>query len=230
MPSFDMAHRYALPVVFVAVVTVGVKSESIEQTDAGSLDDPTIPWIKHLRKCQQGVFSIKADFIQERLHRLEPTEKKMRGVVKVRRGGRVRLEYFKPERRLIVSDGKTLWAFDPSEKTAIKSKASKSLLLRLFAFFVDTDNEDAFHARHLGGALKPGAGSAAIELVPKTRDPIVASIVLTLEEPAPCVKRVLVVDNSGAVIRITLENIRTNPGLGRKLFTFIPPQGTKIVH
>ncbi len=228
-----MTRPFTLLVAFTLISALNWEGRSSEPVDGGAdkgnSGDPASLWLMHVRKCQSGVFSIQADFIQERLHRLNPIDKPMKGTVKARRGGRVRLEYSKPVQRLLVSDGMFLWAFDKKDKTAIRSRADGSLLLRLFELFVDTGQGTDFIARHLGGALQPGDGPAAVELVPMSRDPVVSSIVLTLEESCPCLRRVLVIDHSGAVIRVTLDHIRTNVGLVRKLFTFTPPPGAKIL-
>ncbi len=215
--------------VVIAVVVTAGKRDSKDLTDAGTSDEAADTWLKHIRKCQRGIFSIRANFTQEHLRRLGPKEKPDTGIVKVRRGGRVRLRYDKPSRRLIVSDGNTLWAFSPSSKTVIQSSARGSLMPRLLNYFLGDEPGDSFVARHLGGATSPKDGSSAIELVPKKRDTVIAKVVLTLRQACPCVQRVLVVDHTGAVIRVTLDNIRTNVGLKKSLFTFKPPRGTKIV-
>ncbi len=172
---------------------------------------------------------MQASFVQERLHKLEPRGEVMKGVVKLRRGGRIRVAYSEPARQLIISDGQALWAFDPGQKTAMQGRTAHSLLPRLFGFLLDDGERDSFVARHLGGDPQPGSGKAAVQLLPRSRDPIVASLVLTLEKKCPCVSRVLVVDHAGVVTRITLARVRTNLGFGQKLFVFKPPPGVKIV-
>ncbi|MCP4678064.1 MAG: outer membrane lipoprotein carrier protein LolA [Deltaproteobacteria bacterium] len=215
--------------IAIGIVIFAGKSDSENLADAGAFDEPVTLWLDHIRTCRSGVFSIQANFTQELLRRLGPKEKPDTGIVKVRRGGRVRLRYDKPSRRLIVSDGNTLWAYDPASKTVIKGSAGRSLMPRLFNYFLDDEPGDSFVARHLGGAVHPEDGSAAIELVPKERDPVIAKVVLTLRQECPCVQRVLAIDHTGAVIRVTLDKIRTNIGLGKNLFTFKPPPGTSII-
>ncbi len=222
----DLPPRLLTALLFFIAATVGHAQES---TDGGLPDDPAKEWIAHLRKCQRGVSGLQASFVQERLHKLETHSEVMKGVVKLRRGGRIRVAYSEPVRRLIVSDGHALWAFDPGQKTAVEGRAAHSLLPRLFGFFLDDGERDSFVARHLGGDTQPGSGKAAVQLVPRNRDPIVASFVLTLENKCPGVSRVLVEDHAGVVTRVTLSKIRTNLGFGQKVFVFKPPPGVKIV-
>ena len=196
--------------------------------DAGPADKAASHWLKRLRECQKGVFSIRADFVQERFHKLRPSPEKMVGVAEVRRGGRVRLKYLKPTGKTITSDGEVLWAYDQEERTAYKSDAKKSLINRIFGFILD-DGGDAFSSRLLGGETQTGKGPVAIELSGRVEDPAVKKVVLTLDEPCPLITRVLVVDHTGAVTRITLSNIETNVKLGKRRFIFRPPRGTSVV-
>jgi outer membrane lipoprotein carrier protein len=196
--------------------------------DAGAVDDQAAQWIETLRACHESVFSIQADFVQERFDKLNSEGEEMEGIVLVRRGGLVRLDYQKPERRVIVSDGVTLWAFDKAERTAVRDDVKNSLLTRVFGFVLG-EGEDAFLVRRLGGADKPGQGPVVLELVPRAEDAFVESVALSLDCPCPCVKRVLVVDRTGAVIRVTLSNVRTNVKVGKGRFKFAPPRGVKII-
>ncbi len=202
---------------------------SKEPVDGGMDDQRADRWLNHARVCQKGVFSLEAVFVQELKHRLEPVQEKMTGKVQVRRGGRIRIEYQKPKNRLVVSDGKTVWAYDSEAKTAITGRARDFVLHRLFGFLLYEESRDGFLISHLGGGAGPEDGRGAIQLVPKSKDPMVKSVVLTLEKSCPCLKRILIEDVTGAVIRVTFDNIRINAAIGAKRFTFRPPPGTKII-
>jgi outer membrane lipoprotein-sorting protein len=104
------------------------------------------------------------------------------------------------------------------------------MLPKLLNFFVEDSDPSVFTPRYLGGDSFPKTGArAAIELVPKNRDRYIESIILTVIEPCPAVTRVLVVENKGAVIRVSLSNIQTNESIATHRFVFVPPKGTNIV-
>ncbi len=221
-------HRVAVGLILVVALTA--HGQWSVAHDAGLMDETAEEWLGHVRNCLKDVFSIRARFIQETKHKLaHPVTDELRGIVEVRRGGRVRLEYKTPARRLLVTDGKTMWAFDPAAKTVITGSPGHSALSGVFALLVDGMDNTAFTASHIGGATKVGDGLAVIELVPSVRDPLVKSIVLTLDKECPCIKRVMIADHAGAVIRVTLENLRLNVGIGARRFRFVPPPGIRVV-
>jgi len=214
----------------IQAMLVWVSAEAwSDAPDAGTELDPVDEWLRHARACQKGVFSLKARFTQDLKHPLKPVHEEMTGTVEVRRGWRIRIAYETPKRRLIVSDGNAVWAYDPEAKIAIIDRPKGSVLYHLFKFLIYEKNLDRFSSTHLGGARRPQTGKAAIQFIPKKNDPIVKSVVLTLNATCPPLTRILLEDVTGAVIRVTLDSIRTNVPLGAKRFTFKPPSGTKII-
>ena len=186
-------------------------------------------WLKHMRGCLKKVFSIKAKFVQEHRAKHRAEDEKWEGVLEVRRGGRYRLTYKLPDKRLVVSDGETIWAYDREAKTAYSSPAGETVLDDLLALLVGKETEHAVEVRFLGGSGHPDEGVAAIELVPSRNHPFLSSIVLTLEKACPAIRRILVTHHDGSVTRVTLSDIKTNVGMGKRRFMFKPPGGTRVV-
>ncbi len=186
--------------------------------------------MNHARACLDGIFSMEADFTHEIIHRLGNRGATMSGQVQLRRGGRMRLEYSDPEGHLLISDGVNLQSYNPSTKTVIQGSARTDSVISAFDFVLDGGEAKAFDVSFLGGAATPKDGaSGVISLVPKKHNPLVARVLVTMSPTCPPVKRVTIVDRAGTAIRITLENIRTNVGLGKARFQFTPPRGAKVV-
>ena len=212
------------------IFVIGLALCLTEALGAEEPHDPTATWLKHVRRCVRKVFSLRADFVQEiKYKRDHPEGDVLRGVVEVRRGGRYRLTYKLPEKRLVVCDGQNIWSFDKPTKTAYSASVEGTVLDEALGLLTGDENEVAFLARYLGGASCPDQGKAAIELLPRNKDALVASIIVTLNNQCPCIQRILVVDHAGSVMRLTLNNIETNVGLGKRRFLFKPPKGTKII-
>ncbi len=196
----------------------------------GTGKDPIEAWLDHGRGCLDGVFSLAADFTQETIHVLGGDMEVMEGTVQLRRGKRIRLEYKKPQRLLVVSDGKVVRAWRPETRTVIEGSSRKDMVALAFGFVLGEQEEEAFDTRFVGGDAEPVEGSrGVIELVPRTPIPLVERILLTMEGSCPSVSRVVLIDRAGTATRFTLTNVKTNTGIGHKRFIFKPPKGAKII-
>jgi outer membrane lipoprotein-sorting protein len=223
----DYGRNILILFVFILFLSPGEVSAS----DTSSPDEAAEVWLKHVRRCLRKIFSFRADFVQEIKYKREhPKAEVFRGVVEVRRGGRYRLTYKEPQKRVVVCDGRTIWSFDRPSKTAITTSVDRTLLDEALGLLVGEETETAFMVRHLGGARIPEDGRAAIELLPRSKDALIAKVVVTLNKKCPCIERILVVDHTGAVMRIDLDRIETNVGIGKRRFIFRPPKGATIVN
>jgi outer membrane lipoprotein carrier protein len=218
----------AATAVCLALAPIG--STGADEPDAGPADDPTSAWLDRARSCLDGVRSLEADFTQEVLHRLGEAPETMQGKLRLRRGGRVRLDYSSPRRLLLVSDGTTVRSWDPESRTVYEGRARDGFLTRVLRFAVDLPVEKGLAAHWLGGAADPdGGGLAVVELRPASPTPLAERIVLTLDGRCPALRRISIIDRAGTATRLTLSNRRTNTGVGAGWFVFTPPKGAEII-
>jgi outer membrane lipoprotein-sorting protein len=191
--------------------------------------DGATAWMAHLRSCLGRVFSIRAEFVQERWQKLHGVRDEWRGTLEVKRGGRYRITYVAPNPRLLVSDGTRSWAYIRSAKVAYSSPEGDATWTRIAGFLVGDEVKKAFNSSLLTGASQPAEGLGAVELTPREKDPFLASLVLVLDNRCPCIRRLLVTHHDGSVTRVTLSEVRFNVGIGKRRFTFTPPRGTRVV-
>jgi outer membrane lipoprotein-sorting protein len=192
--------------------------------------DPTARWLAHARDCLRGKFSLEADFTLEQLHPLGGALPVEEGTVQLRRGGRLRLEYRTPRRRLLVSDGDTIRAYDPQAKVVYESPARRGPLPLAFAFALEAGAADRFTARWIGGAADPdGDSPGVIELLPAAPNPLASRVLLTLAPGCPSLVRITVIDQADVAHRITLANQRFNRGIGARRFRLTVPPGVRVV-
>lgn len=149
-----------------------------------------------------------------------------RGVVSVKRPGRMRWEYKHPEPKLFVSDGRTFYFYVPADKQVIVAKQ---------------DDE-----RSLAGRLLSGKGGLLDEFEPTLEEPLeegVLRLKLTPRRQQPDVERafvdvepsgrirsILLEDMQGNRTRFRFENVRENTGLPDRLFRFEVPPGVEVIH
>lgn len=148
-----------------------------------------------------------------------------RGVVSVKRPGRMRWEYKDPEPKLFVSDGKSFYFYVPADRQVIVSEqdARHSLAARLlsgqgglmdeFTATLETPEEE--------GVLR-------LQLVPRQPQADLERAIVDAE-PGGRIRSVLIEDMQGNRTRFRFEDVRENTGLPERLFRFDPPRAVEVV-
>ena len=148
-----------------------------------------------------------------------------RGIVMVKRPGRMRWEYKDPEAKLFISDGRTFYFYVPADRQVIVS---------------EQDTERSLAARLLsgkGGLLEEfdvsldepvDEGVLRVKLVPRREQPDVERAFLDVE-PSGRIRSILLDDVQGNRTRFRFEGLRENTGLADRLFRFEVPAGVEVV-
>lgn len=145
------------------------------------------------------------------------------GVLKLKRPGRMRWEYQKPEQKLFVSDGKTWYFYVPSERqVVVKEQAgdrrAPALLLAGGSI-----------AQQFAPALEvDAAGRPRLRLRPRAPDPELDRVYVDLDA-SDRITGLEVHDAQGNVSRFRFEELRENRGLADELFRFRVPQGVEVI-
>jgi len=169
--------------------------------------------------------SFSAEFSEE-IATVGAPKRKRQGTVSFRKPGRMRWEFRDPEKQTIVSDGETLYSYDPDLnqvvetplKQALKSSSATSFLLGIGN--ISRDFKAAFASPptptgFIDLILDAKAGGYKIEvgLDPKTYN----LITLTLT------------DQLGDTTRIDFSDIHDNVELPESIFAFKAPPGADVV-
>lgn len=145
------------------------------------------------------------------------------GVLKLKRPGRMRWEYQKPEQKLFVSDGRTWYFYVPSERqVVVKEQAgdrrAPALLLAGGSI-----------AEQFAPALEvDAAGRPRLRLRPRAADPDIDRVYVDLDA-SDRITGLEVHDVQGNVSRFRFEELRENRGLADELFRFRVPQGVEVI-
>jgi outer membrane lipoprotein carrier protein len=148
-----------------------------------------------------------------------------RGVVWIKRPGRMRWEYKDPERKLFVSDGRSFYFYVPAEKQVIVS---------------DQDEQRSLAARLLSGKGGLGEefevslespreeGVVRLKLVPRREQADVQQALVDVE-PSGRVRAIMLDDVQGNRTRFRFDDLRENTGLKDDLFRFEVPKGVEVI-
>jgi outer membrane lipoprotein carrier protein len=147
-----------------------------------------------------------------------------RGVLELRKPGRMRWEYTDPKGKLAVCDGKTFWTYYPDEnrveKLPLRESEDSPLAFLLGKLHFDKE------FRNLQG--KPEGRDTRIAAEPKT-DSLPYSAVEFLVTPEGRIREVKVTQFDNSVMGYTFDQEKVNPPLEDKLFQFQAPQGAAVM-
>jgi outer membrane lipoprotein carrier protein len=154
------------------------------------------------------------------------------GVFMLKRPGMMRWEYQKPEPRLFVTDGKTLWAFSPSEKQVVVQDLVEGLASRTPLSFLAGDcqlrREFAVTAVEHAGT-RASRTTRVLDLRPSRDDAGIARMLLEVNLQGFTIERTTLFDAAGNTTVIALTNLKLNSGLSDRQFRFTPPAGVTVV-
>ncbi|WP_333785266.1 outer membrane lipoprotein chaperone LolA [Thermocrinis sp.] len=177
-----------------------------------------------LEKKLQEIRVLKASFIQRVRYPWYSKQDISKGFFYAQKGGKFRLEYEQPEKTIIVSDGREIVLYSPSEKSAIidsidrnQSAVIESLLL------VSRPLSEVFD---LVGEIEK-EGKRFLVLKPKTKDDFFHRVLVRMDQDG--IPRVIrVEEKDGTTTEIELLDVNTNFTASSNLFKIDLPSGTKI--
>lgn len=195
---------------------------------AGRLDLKSV--VAEVQKRYDGAADFKARFAQTLTSAALGRKTSSSGEVTFKKPGRMRWDYAKPEKASYISDGGTLWLYEPEDKQAFKQKLESSQLPSALAFLTGkgklaTEFDIAF-------AEKPGYGTPGdyvLALSPKVAQPQVKAILFVVDPRTFDVRESVITDAQGNVNHLVFSDIRVNTKVPDALFKFTPPGGVRVI-
>jgi outer membrane lipoprotein carrier protein len=175
------------------------------------------------------VKDFEAEFVQTYQGGLLRTKTTEQGTVAIKRPGRMRWVYTKPERKEFVSNGRQIYSYIPRDKQVVVSpmpedaQTTPALFLsgrgHLVRDFVATFAE------------VPGAaqGSMGLKLVPKKNDPEVEWLMIAVDRDSLQIRTLIALDRQGGRSAFTFNNLKENRNLSDTIFDFKVPRGVDVI-
>jgi len=184
-------------------------------------------------KVQQRYNSIKdiqADFVQSYEGGVLRTKTTERGTVSIKRPGKLRFIYTKPEKKEFVSDGVRLYAHMVADKQVIVSPAPGPDQGDNPAMFLAGQSDLARDYTPTFNQL-PGAapGLLTLQLVPKKKSAEYENIGIGVDAKTLQIQFLTAVDTQGGRSSFAFSNLKENQGLSDKDFVFRIPRGVDVV-
>ena len=147
-------------------------------------------------------------------------KKESAGTVWFKKPGMMRWDYEKPESRFLISDGSSLWSWEPVYRQYCKQDLKTSQLPTALSFLTGQGKiEDEFSVK-LG---KVNGNQVALDLVPIKPSMAYEHIKFEILMPSAKVYRATIYDAMGNLNRITFKNPELNAELDNSSFNFAPP-------
>jgi outer membrane lipoprotein carrier protein len=149
-----------------------------------------------------------------------------RGEVVFAKPGKMRWAYESPEPSLVVSDGATLWIYDPKAREVQKLALGDGYLSAAGVQFLLGEGKllDEF------GVTASGCGGSVVslELTPK-REAQYERLEMRVDRASFAVRETSVVDLFGNQTAIAFDEVRENTKPAASLFGFTPPAGVRVL-
>ena len=161
---------------------------------------------------------------------VEIPPKKAEGRVSYKRPGKMRWFYSLPEEHLLVTNGKTLWLFDPLLENVTVQKLKKIADGTALSFLLGIGdlNKDFIH-RGISQTLLPIQDGLIVELTPKKVNSNLAFIQIQVNPKTYDLKTILMMDKQGNYRKIGLNSIKYNLELEDKLFEFKISEDMEVI-
>jgi outer membrane lipoprotein carrier protein len=153
------------------------------------------------------------------------------GEVLLKKPGRMRWNYEKPEPKMYLADGNTLWLFEPEDKQAFKQDLRSSQLPAALAFLAGQGKLATEFDITAADAKSPYGTPKdyVLSLSPKTPQAQVKTILFVVDAKTFDVRESVITDQQGNINDLLFSDIKTNTNIPEATFKWSPPAGVRLI-
>jgi outer membrane lipoprotein carrier protein len=176
------------------------------------------------------VADFSADFVHAYRGGVLKQQATERGKLLVKKPGKMRWEYTAPERKLFVSDGRKIYSYIPLDKQVVVGTMPRDEQAPTPALFL-TGKGDLTRDFNAVFDKVPDApaGSIALKLTPKRREPEYESLTRVVEPKTLDLQMLITIDAQGGRSAFTFSNFKENVGIADNQFVFQMPRNVEVV-
>jgi len=199
---------------------------------SGRAADPTAAELAEaLQRKYDAVRDFSADFVHTYQGGVLKKQLTERGKVLIKKPGKMRWDYTAPEKKLFVSDGSKVYFYIPADKQVIVSPVPPNAETTTPALFLAGKGRLTSQFTPSFVELPAGlpAGSRALKLVPKSKQPDYDWLLLAVDPATLAIRGLVTIDAQGGTSTFAFTNLKQNVGLADDQFTFKIPRGVDVV-
>lgn len=216
------------PVKQAAPTQAPTQKEASETSRAAR--PPVAEVVAQLQKNYEAIGSLRAKFAQTLVGPMG--KRQASGTVMLKKPGKMRWDYEKPEKKLFVADGTTLWVYEPEDEQAYKQPLNSSQLPAQVSFLFGRGRlQEEFDVAYYDDQPLGEAGDLVLKFLPKVASAQYRHLLFVIQPKTFLVKETVLFDQQGGQNRLVFSSFETNPknGTDDARFSFTPPPQTKIV-
>ncbi len=184
--------------------------------------------LQRVQQVYQQMRSFQGRFEQED-RRTDGELHRATGQIAYLRPGRMRWAYDPPNEQLLVTDGKTVWLYDPLLENVTVQPLGDMTRGTPLAFLLGVGNLSRDFACRPVTRAPPQDNLSYIELTPVEPIPALSFIQLGLTADTQRIAALVMVDPQGNTRRVGLLDLKLNPPLAKDLFTFQIAEGMEVI-
>jgi len=186
--------------------------------------------VARVQKAYTQLQSLRADFTQTSKVPSVSRARVDSGTLELKKGGKMRWDFAKPEVRHFISDGKTLWIYTPAEKQVIQSSlqaGASQTALNFLQGLGDLTRDFTPSLATEAEFQKPGM--SALHLAPKENIGMLKRLTVLVSNADGIVQEAVVKDHMGSLTRIVFSQLKINAPIADGRFDFKVPTGVELI-
>ena len=197
----------------------------------GRAADPTASQLAEaVQREYDAVKDFSADFVHTYQGGVLKKQLTERGTVLIKKPGRMRWDYTAPEKKQFVSDGSKIYFYIPADKQVMVSPVPADEATTPALFLAGKGRlTSEFTPSFVELPAGLPAGSRALKLVPKSKQPDYDWLILAVDPATLAIRGLVTVDAQGGTSTFAFTNLKQNVGLADNQFTFKIPRGVDVV-
>ena len=186
--------------------------------------------IQKIQEQYKSINSFSGHFVQSSFRNNKEPSRNAKGRVFYKRPGKMRWNYEAPDDQLLVTNGETLWLFDPLLENVTIQKLEKLTDGTALSFLLGLgDLQTDFKPREISLVLLDSLEDLIVELKPKKTTANLSFIQLAVDPKTYNLQKIALMDQQGNYRTIKLESMSYNIELGENLFEFNVTQDMEVI-
>jgi len=183
---------------------------------------------RSLQQRYQGIRDFSADFTHSYRGGVLRTQAREQGTVTIKKPGRMRWLYTKPERKEFVSDGRKIYSYIPEDRQVVVASVPPDDQASTAPLFLAGKGDLArdFTAVYTDS---PVPGTLALKLTPRKPESDYEYLVVAVDPVSLQIRALTTRDRQGGDSTLIFSNLKENQGMSDKEFAFRIPRGVDVV-
>ena len=186
--------------------------------------------VRTLERHYNRLRTLKANFVQIYKTDERAPSREEAGILYLKKPGKMRWEYTRPEVKLFLSDGKKIFFYVPQDRQVIRIPVKRSADLRtpLGLLLGRMNLKRAFRVELASDAAPLDPGNPVLRLLPKKNRERFRELLLEVDGRKR-IRRIKILETDGTITEFRLFGEIPNPRLDNALFRFRLPPGVELI-